>query len=225
MSASTLTPAPAMADVAAADPVEHARLRRLQRRRKLALAVAAAGLFVLLAFVRAPHWFGGLWHEAIEILGLVLIGVAIVGRTWCTLYIGGRKAAEVVDTGPYSISRNPLYVFSFLGAFGIGAETGSLTAGLLVMAAVIVVFAVVVRGEERALGRLFGEPYALYCARVPRFGPAFSLWRDMETVTVRPALLWRTLRDGLVFFLVVPLFEIVDALQAAGVLVPVLILP
>ncbi|MEJ1158110.1 methyltransferase family protein [Prosthecomicrobium sp. N25] len=210
---------------AIAPPDEHARLRRLQKRRKLALALASVLLFGLLAFVSSPDWFGGLWHEGVELLGLVLIGVAIVGRVWCTLYIGGRKAAEVVDTGPYSISRNPLYLFSFVGSFGIGAATGSLVAAVLVTAMVVAVFTVVVKGEERSLAALFGPAYADYCRRVPRFGPAFSLWRDMETVTVQPRLLWHTLRDGLVFFLVVPLFEFVDLLQAKGMLVPVLVLP
>lgn len=210
---------------AAVEATERRRLARLQKRRKAVLAAGAAALFVLLAFVQSVDWFSGGWHEAIEILGLVLIGVAILGRTWCTLYIGGRKANEVVDTGPYSVSRNPLYLFSFVGAFGIGAETGSLVVAFAVMAAVFAVFVPVVKGEERALAALFGPAYDAYRARVPRFGPAFSLWRDMEAVTVRPALLWQTLRDGLVFYLVVPCFEVVDLLQAKGVVVPWLVLP
>ena len=59
-------------------------------------------------------------HEALELAGVALIGVAILGRTWSSLYIGGRKNSVLVQYGPYSLMRNPLYTFSFIGALGIG---------------------------------------------------------------------------------------------------------
>jgi Phospholipid methyltransferase len=121
-----------------------------------------------------------------------------------------------VDRGPYSISRNPLYVFSFFGAFGMGAQTGSLTiAGLFVVAAFLV-FLLTVQREEAFLSREFGAVYAAYRARVPRFGPRFSLWRDETELTIRPAFFLLTIRDGLVFLLALPIFELIDMGQAQG---------
>jgi protein-S-isoprenylcysteine O-methyltransferase Ste14 len=38
-------------------------------------------------------------------LGVVLVGIASIGRLWCTLYIAGRKAETLVTEGPYSICR------------------------------------------------------------------------------------------------------------------------
>ncbi|RYG08237.1 MAG: isoprenylcysteine carboxylmethyltransferase family protein, partial [Caulobacteraceae bacterium] len=138
------------------------------------------------------------------------------GRAWCSLYIGGRKKTEIVDRGPYSISRNPLYVFSFIGAFGIGAQSGSVTLGLLFTLAAIGIFHLTVLKEERWLEASFGQTYAAYKRRTPRFGPDFRLWRDEPELNVRPSFFLTTIRDGLVFLLAVPLFEAIDLAQANG---------
>jgi hypothetical protein len=150
---------------------------------------------------------------------------AIVGRAWCSLYIGGRKKAEIVDTGPYSLSRNPLYLFSYVGAFGVGAQTGSVVMGLLFLGIAMVVFYFTVRREEAWLLNAFGEPYAAYMRRTPRFGPDFSKWKDEETLSVRPQFFLTTIRDGLVLLLAIPIFEAVEKLQAVGVLKVLLHLP
>jgi protein-S-isoprenylcysteine O-methyltransferase Ste14 len=49
-----------------------------------------------------------------------------LGRTWCSLDISGRKKRELVTVGPYALVRNPLYIFTLLEAFGIGAQSGSM---------------------------------------------------------------------------------------------------
>lgn len=193
-------------------------LGAIQKLRKLAVAVALVGLVALSVVSQSIGGVDGPWHESVEAVGLAAIVLSIVGRAWCTLYIGGRKKAEIVDRGPYSISRNPLYVFSFLGAFGIGAQSGSLVIGAAFVGAALLVFHFTVRREEAFLLREFGEAYAAYRARTPRFWPRFSLWRDADELTIRPSLFLLTLRDGLVFLLAIPLFELIDAGQAMHVL-------
>src|SRR5690606_27834472 len=94
-------------------------LSRFQRRRRFAVAILVAGLFAALLFVRSPVTIDNGLHEYVEAFGGAAILLAILGRTWCTLYIGGRKSAEIVRGGPYSVTRNPLYVFSTIGAAGI----------------------------------------------------------------------------------------------------------
>ncbi|WP_240387218.1 methyltransferase family protein [Brevundimonas naejangsanensis] len=192
--------------------------------RKIALAAALA-VILGLAFVTRPNWGSDGLHEGLEAVGLCLIVICIVGRAWCSLYIGGRKKAEIVDRGPYSISRNPLYIFSFMGAFGVGAQTGSLTMATMFLVLTVAVFYATVKREEAWLSGAFGEAYAAYCARTPRFGPDFSKWRDVETLDVRPRFFLTTLRDGLVFLLAVPLFESVERLQDLGWLSTLIHLP
>jgi protein-S-isoprenylcysteine O-methyltransferase Ste14 len=191
-------------------------LSRFQAFRRLALALALAASLAPLLFVR-PVW-GEANHETIETAGAVLIAVGILGRLWCTLYIGGRKAREIVDVGPYSMSRNPLYVFSAVAASGMGAQTGSLLMALAFGAACWLAFTVVIRREERHLTALFGAPYLAYCARVPRFLPDISLFRDDTALTVTPHRLYRTLGDGLFFFAAIPAFETIEHLQQTGLI-------
>lgn len=195
-------------------------LSRYQSLRRLALALLIGLAFVLLLVVRSSS--GGEFHEYVEAVGMGLIVAGILGRMWCTLYIGGRKSAEVVSTGPYSITRNPLYVFSSVAAAGVGAQTGSVLLALVFLVGCALSFQIVIRREERFLAGEFGEPYRVYMAAVPRFWPRFRQFRDKAELTVRTRLIYRTLTDGLVFFVAVPAFEFVESLQNAGIL-PVLL--
>ena len=75
-------------------------LGRVQKKRKLWLRVAVALAMVVMPFVTSRWADGGGIHEVLETLGLGLIAACILGRAWCTLYIGGRKAHELVEIGP-----------------------------------------------------------------------------------------------------------------------------
>jgi len=190
-------------------------LGAVQKIRKIAVLVAILALVGLALVSQSVGGVDGEWHERVEAVGFVAMILSIVGRAWCSLYIGGRKKAEIVDRGPYSITRNPLYVFSYIGAFGIGAQSGSVTIGLGFVLAAMAVFYLTVKREEAFLEREFGAVYTAYKARTPRFWPRFSLWRDEEELTIRPSLFVTTIRDGLVFLLAIPIFELIDAGQAA----------
>jgi len=190
-------------------------LRRVQLIRKAALLfalLAACALAAVSKPLRSAPWM----HEGIESVGFIMIVLCVVGRGWCSLYIGGRKKAEIVSGGPYSLCRNPLYFFSFVGAFGMGAQTGSVVTALLFVLIAFAVFYVTVREEEIWLTATFGEPYLAYCARTPRFWPRFSKWRDTDTIEVRPVYFLTTLRDGLAFFLAIPIFEALEHAQNVG---------
>ena len=199
-------------------------LQRGQKLRKLALLGGLLGV-VGLAFVTRSMGGETALHEGLEAFGLGLIAVCIVGRAWCSLYIGGRKKAEIVSRGPYSISRNPLYIFSFMGAFGVGAQTSSLVLATLFLVLTVAVFYATVRREEAWLSEAFGQTYADYCARTPRFWPDFSKWHDEGMLEIKPGFFLTTLRDGLVFLLAIPLFESVERLQDMGWLTALIRLP
>ena len=196
-------------------------LRHVQHVRK---AVLVAAIVVGLAFVVLgdSHWpGGGAVHEAIEIAGIALMTVCILGRTWCSLDIGGRKVRSLVRHGPYSVSRNPLYLFSIAGAAGAGAQLGSVALALAAGLVALIVFYLVVLKEERVLVANFGDEYRRYLAEVPRFLPRIALWRDVERLEVRPGIVLRTFVDACVFLLSIPLAEGFEYLHEAGI-IPVL---
>lgn len=195
----------------------------VQTIRKLVLfAAGALGIFVF-AVSNSRHPSGGTLHELIEWIGIVLIVTCILGRTWASLYIGGRKIEELVTIGPYSTMRNPLYFFSVLGAVGVGAQVGSIVVALVCGLIAFVVFYVVVLQEEKVLIARYGDSFRSYMARVPRFIPKPSLWIDEPTLMIRPPRVLMTFADALLFLLAVPLAEGFEYLQDAGI-VPVLFL-
>jgi protein-S-isoprenylcysteine O-methyltransferase Ste14 len=196
-------------------------LQSYQRLRRITLAVLLALVFAVLLFGQSLFLPETVAHEAIEMVGILLIVIGIAGRLWSTIYIGGKKSVAVVVDGPYSITRNPLYVFSSIAAIGVGAQMGSITAAVGFGVACAAAFHLVILREEKFLSANLGADYRAYLASVPRFLPKPSLYREGETAGFRPTLFLVTLLDGLVFLVAMPLFEIIDAAQVSGVL-PVL---
>jgi protein-S-isoprenylcysteine O-methyltransferase Ste14 len=197
------------------------KLQSFQHVRRITLAVLLALVFAVLLFGQSIFPPETVIHEAIEMIGIVLIVIGIAGRLWSTLYIGGRKSVSVVSDGPYSITRNPLYVFSSIAAMGVGAQMGSITAAVGFGVACAAAFHLVILREEKYLSANLGVDYSAYMTEVPRFFPKLSLYREGETAGFKPSFLLVTLLDGLVFLVAMPFFEIIDAAQLSGAL-PVL---
>lgn len=199
-------------------------LQAVQRRRKRVLGFASVTvLFAVLAV--GSSWPEGSWtRRAIGDAGILLILTAIVGRAWCSLYIGGRKKSELVQEGPYSLCRNPLYSFSIIGTFGALAQTGSILLALAFTVVTVLIFIPVVRQEEVYLSRAFPEAYEIYARPTPRFLPDPRLWRTSSELIIRPGLFVRTLLDGLPFLAAWPLLEFIGRLHD-GPLPPLLRLP
>jgi protein-S-isoprenylcysteine O-methyltransferase Ste14 len=168
---------------------------------------------------------GGLEHESIEWIGIVLLVLCILGRTWSTLYIGGRKNSALVTQGPYSICRNPLYLFSIIGAIGVGAQFGSVTVAVVCGLFAWIVFLWTARREEAVLIVAFQDEYRRYMDRVPRFWPTFDLWESPMTIVVHPRQIVVTFLDALLFLTAVPLMETFEYLHDSGILPVLLRLP
>jgi protein-S-isoprenylcysteine O-methyltransferase Ste14 len=188
----------------------------VQTIRKVVLLVAITTVAALCLFT-ASRWSGNL-HEVIEWTGLGLIFVCISGRTWCSLYIGGRKTSELVMLGPYSVCRNPLYTFSILGALGVGAQIGALSSALVSGLLTWVVFRLVVLQEERLLTAEHGDTYRDYMARVPRFLVRPSQWRNVHVLEIRPRTVVTTFLDACFFIAAVPIAEAFEYFQRIGML-------
>ncbi|MGE0726076.1 MAG: isoprenylcysteine carboxylmethyltransferase family protein [Alphaproteobacteria bacterium] len=210
---------------AAGRPDAPIALSRVQHRRKRMLALLAVPLVALVAVTRSWGEADGVAHHFVEAIGWFAIVACIIGRTWCTLYIGGRKKAELVRRGPYSIVRNPLYLFTLAGAVGIGLSTGSVLLGAGLGLVVFLVFDSVIRREERWLADQLGADYRAYLAEVPRWWPRLGRWRDDRSLTISPALVAGTFKDAALFALAIPALEILESLQDWGIVPVLLLLP
>jgi|GEM_PF-439372 len=103
---------------------------------------------------------------------LVLLGflVAFLGaflRFWASGVIV--KNREIADTGPYALSRNPLYMGTYFIFLGSCIWIGSWALFVLGTAVLYVVYLEIIKQEEEKLLMAFGDSYRTYFECAPRF--------------------------------------------------------
>ena len=105
--------------------------------------------------------------------GLIIIGQMI--RVWAVSHIGPNSrsrtvnAAKLTYTGPYELTRNPLYIANILMFSGTGLATGNLGFAAGCFFGFSVYFHLIVLFEEAYLEVRLGEIYRSYRNRVPRW--------------------------------------------------------
>jgi len=186
------------------------------RLRVVQIVVVLALLIILLSYPAWPD--DSVVAEMAELIGITLLFTCILGRLWSILYSGGRKNADLVMEGPYSITRNPLYLFSILGAVGIGLMFISLVLAAILGGSAALVFYVTAQGEATVLRSKFGETYDTYAHRVPFFWPNWTLYQEIQDATFNPKVLKRTFLDAMYFLAVLPLVEFIEWLRAGGMM-------
>jgi len=156
-----------------------------------------------------------------EMLGLFFLTICSIGRLWALIYIGGLKRRELITEGPYSIVRNPLYLFSFIGAIGIGLASENLLVLAVILLFYLLYYPLTILAEERKLAETFGNDYVEYTKRTPRFLPRLSLYKKTEFYQVNMTVFLRNLASGMWFIWIFILLHFIEMLQTAG-FIPVL---
>ena len=195
----------------------------MEDRWKFRLLIAVVVICPVFIFA-ASRWTEA-WHLAIQAIGIFLIVVSIIGRTWCSFFIGGRKSYELVNVGPYAIIRNPLYAFSTIGAIGMGAQFGAVSFALLSGAGIAFVLYRRSLHEEQGMLALHGDAYRKYMEKVPRFLPRTWTRQIVNFGAVRSAAVVRTLADACLFLMAIPVAQFVHHLQQVGILRVLVLLP
>lgn len=117
------------------------------------------------------------------VAGVLLTLLGELVRVWGVRHIGvisrtrSDRLGPLVDSGPFGLCRNPLYVGNMMIWVGF-----TLTARLVWLAPIVLVlllaeYHAIVRWEEALLESRIGQPYREYTSRVPRWLPAFHNWR------------------------------------------------
>lgn len=180
------------------------------------LALLAALVFVLIA--KPPGMSGVWWGYPSELAGFILLGAATFGRLWCLLFIGGAKNATLVIDGPYSVVRNPLYLFNLIGAAGLGLAVQQPLLAAALSSVFVLYYPAVVASEERTLLERFGDAYRAYQARTPRWLPRFSLYHEPEQVSIRPRWIRHGMLDAMWLLWAYWAWELLDKVRRTQVL-------
>ena len=133
---------------------------------QLAVALSRVGISIAAAF------------RLLLIVGTVLAFAGAALRTWASAYMSTKivrgtelQGEALVVDGPYRLVRNPLYLGSWLNAFALALLMPA--SGAIFMLLVFTAYVLrLVMQEEKHLAAQLGQPYADYCAHVPRLLPA-----------------------------------------------------
>lgn len=161
-------------------------------------------------------------EESLMLIACIMASIGAFGRIWCSLYIAGYKNNVLVTEGPYSMTRNPLYFFSFIGGVGVGCATETFSIPLLIAIMFALYYPGIISKEQKRLEELFGEPYREYCRNVPAFFPSLrKLKSEPSSYTVNPKIFTHNILDALWFIWFIGIFEFICGLHGADIL-PVL---
>jgi len=194
----------------------------IQKHRKSFTRFFVVALVVLLLFSKSYGESKYLVSDILFFSGAVLIGIATVGRLWCSLYISGYKERVLVTQGPYSMCRHPLYFFNLLGGLGVGLASETATIPLVIVLAFFLYYRRVIKAEEKNLLKVHGESFENYVGKTPRFWPSFALLDEPEEYEVNPRIFRKRVFDALGFVWILGLFELIEALHECG-LVPIML--
>jgi prolipoprotein diacylglyceryltransferase/protein-S-isoprenylcysteine O-methyltransferase Ste14 len=157
----------------------------LNPRRSVPIVVVYTAVFFVLLPLMLAH-VGSLLDELFQwnlqagawrSIGIVLGAVGLAGVAWTMAYLGRwgiglpishLPPARFVSTGPYGVSRHPIYVAYSVAFIGMGMALGSpgqaFAAGFLLVAGWLIY---VLGFEEPKLVKRFGATYREYCETVP----------------------------------------------------------
>jgi protein-S-isoprenylcysteine O-methyltransferase Ste14 len=140
----------------------------------LIIYIIASNCFPLPMFDFASRFFWNL--EWLRLAGVVIGALANIGFLACVVSFGNSfrvgidetQAGELVSTGMYAHSRNPMYVSLdalFFGIFLIYPNPCT----LFVLMMVFFTFHFQIRNEEAFCRKRYGDEYVRYCQRVRRY--------------------------------------------------------
>jgi protein-S-isoprenylcysteine O-methyltransferase Ste14 len=187
---------------------------------RIYLSQIFAVLLVVLICVSKSSWEYNepLISVVLFFLGIVLVGIASLGRLWCSVYIAGYKTDHLITQGPYSMCRNPLYFFSLIGALGVGFASETFLIPLIISIGFLLYYPFVINSEEAELAKLHKKEFEMYLKKLPRFIPKISYLTEPEEYIVKPIIFKKHMFSALWFIWFVGILEIIEELHELQVL-------
>jgi protein-S-isoprenylcysteine O-methyltransferase Ste14 len=190
--------------------------------RLLGLKIGTVG-FIVLSALSQSGWEKQLptFASALFFLGVILATVGFVGRLWCSIYIAGYKNESLINLGPYSIVRHPLYLFSLIGIIGVGFCTETLLMPLVLAGFALIWYILTIQTEEKFLQEKHGELFEKYRLAVPRLIPSMQSIKSIKApdeYNVMVKIWAKHLINNSVVFGLIGLLELIEGLHDQGLL-------
>jgi protein-S-isoprenylcysteine O-methyltransferase Ste14 len=191
-------------------------LFKIARRRVIVSRIF--GVLVLFLAIFTTHSFSqsSLIDILSEALGLFLLTICSIGRLWSLLYISGYKKLELITEGPYSVVRHPLYVFSLIGAIGIGLTSENILVFAALVTFYLLYYPLTIIVEEKKLVDKFDQAYLDYIKCTPRFLPKPSLYKSPPQVVVNTNIFLKSIVIGMWFIWIFIALDFIEAFQQNG---------
>jgi protein-S-isoprenylcysteine O-methyltransferase Ste14 len=133
----------------------------------IVLSVLLNFIFPVPAFLSPPFTYSG----------FLIIGFGLVLALWSrslflknsTTLQPSEEPTSLVTSGPFRLSRNPIYLGMASILLGVVVVLGTLVALILPVIFIFLIEFFIIPGEERTLEKIFGEPYREYKNNVRRW--------------------------------------------------------
>lgn len=187
---------------------------------RINLSRLATLLFIVALCVTSSRWTQTqpVVGQLLGFVGWIFVGVGVIGRVWAGSYICGCKNVKLMMDGPYSLSRNPLYLFSFIGGLGAMLVTQTLLFPALFALIFLSYYQPVMRNEENTLRAIHGASFESYQKGVPLFWPRHIRINEPEQYSMSAKQFRRFLIEVIWFIVIAALLQILHQLHVAGVL-------
>ena len=191
-----------------------------QTRGRLQLTAALTVMVIVMLASGTTIWHHEhpIFEESLFFVGIALAGFGAAGRAWTTSFISGNESGQLVTTGPYSLCRNPLFLFSWMIGVGVGFCTETVTPPIVVGIVLLSLYRVQIKREEAHLSRTFGAAYESYAATTPRFFPSFRSYSEPDFIRVSPKAMKKAFLGTGFVLLLIGVIELLEASHQSGLL-------
>ena len=123
------------------------------------------------------------------LIGLILITIGESLRIWAVSYAGGATRTTIVGapslctSGPYSYTRNPLYIGNMVIYSGVVFIAGSpniIFTLIITWIFFTIQYYLIINLEQNTLINIFGKEYEKYINNVPKLFPRLSSWKNKD---------------------------------------------
>ena len=133
---------------------------------------------IVLTLLLVPaHWSTLSLSSSAALAGVLVVALGELLRMWGVHHIGvisrtrSDRLGPLIDTGPFSLVRNPLYLGNILLWLGFSISARLIWLAPFIVLLLSVEYHAIVRWEERLLESRIGLTYRDYTRRVPRWLP------------------------------------------------------